>query len=261
MFMPLLRARFFLFASALLLPLRGEAHFQMVIPSADIVGVEDPKEISLEVLFAHPFEGVGMDMEKPAQFGVLAAGKKADLLESLGPATLHDHKAWKAPYRLTRPADYVFFVAPQPYWEPAEDRFIIHYAKVVVSAFGAEEGWDQEVGLKTEIIPLTRPYGLYAGNLFSGLVKVKGQARPGAEVEVEYYNKDGAFAAPASPFVAQVVKADSNGVFHYAMPWAGWWGFAALSEDDEKIEKDGEAKPVEIGAVIWVKAYESKKVR
>lgn len=54
---------------------------------------------------------------------------------------------------------------PKPYFEPAEDCYIIHYTKTVVSAFGLE-GWDRELGLKTEIVPLTRPFGLYAGNVF-----------------------------------------------------------------------------------------------
>ena len=43
---------------------------------------------------------------------------------------------------------------PQPYWEPAEDAFIIHYTKTVVTAFGDDGGWDEEIGLKTEIVPL-----------------------------------------------------------------------------------------------------------
>jgi hypothetical protein len=29
--------------------------------------------------------------------------------------------------------------------------------------------------------------------------------------------------------ITQVVKADANGVFTYGVPFAGWWGFAALN--------------------------------
>jgi cobalt/nickel transport protein len=43
-------------------------------------------------------------------------------------------------------------------------------------------------------------------------------------------------------------------MFSYAMPRAGWWGFAALSTADWTIKKDGVDKPVEIGAVYWVLA-------
>ena len=57
---------------------------------------------------------------------------------------------------------------------------------------------------------------------------------------------------PDELMVTQTVKADGNGVFTYAAPIPGWWGFAALSEADETIARDGEDKAVELGAVIWV---------
>ena len=122
---------------------------------------------------------------------------------------------------------------------------------------GLEDVWDQPVGLETEIVPLTRPYGLWAGNLFSGQVVLKGKPVPFAEIEVEYLNETatiGEFVEPpADPFITQVIKADSNGVFHYAMPRAGWWGFSALSEADWTLPQQGEQKAVEIGAVYWVR--------
>ena len=37
----------------------------------------------------------------------------------------------------------MFYMEPKPYWEPAEDCFIIHYTKTVVTAFGDDEGWDR----------------------------------------------------------------------------------------------------------------------
>ena len=55
-----------------------------------------------------------------------------------------------------------------------------------------------------------------------------------------------------------LIKTDANGVFSYAAPCAGWWGFAALSDADFKLEKNGEDKDVELGAVIWVKFHEMK---
>ena len=54
-----------------------------------------------------------------------------------------------------------------------------------MAALGDEEEWDQEVGLKAEIIPLTRPFGVSAGNVFRGLVKFNGKPLPGADVEVD----------------------------------------------------------------------------
>jgi len=42
------------------------------------------------------------------------------------------------------------------------------------------------------------------------------------------------------------------------MPRAGWWGFSALSEADWTLEHEGEAKPVEIGAVFWVQTRDMR---
>ena len=104
-----------------------------------------------------------------------------------------------------------------------------------MAALGDEEEWDQEVGLKAEIIPLTRPFGIYAGNVFQGVVKFKGKPVPDADVEVEYWNPGKKVTAPNEYFVTLKVKTDKNGVFTFAPPKAGWWGFSALNEEKEAI--------------------------
>ncbi len=228
------------------------AHFGMLIPSDNMVMQEDPREISLDLSFSHPMEMVGMELVQPKRFGVIANGKDQDLLTSLEKTRLMDHDAWRASYTIGRPGIYTFYMEPQPYWEPAEDSFIIHYTKTVATAFGDDEGWDAEVGLKTEIVPLSKPYALYAGNVFQGIVKLDGQPVPYAEVEVEYYNRDQSAQAPTEYMITQTLKADANGVFTYAAPQPGWWGFAALNEADFTLTHDGQEKPVEIGAVLWV---------
>jgi cobalt/nickel transport protein len=184
---------------------------------------------------------------------VVLKGKKTDLKPSLKEVKVDGHSTWQGTYKVKRPGDYIFYMVPKPYWEPAEDCFIVHYTKTVIDALGAEEGWDEPLGLKMEIVPLTRPYGLYAGNSFSGQVFYKGKPLPGAEVEVEYYNQDGKRKAPAGAYVTQVVKADERGVFTWAMPWSGWWGFAALhTDEDRQLEQDGKKKDVEVGGVFWL---------
>ena len=127
-----------------------------------------------------------------------------------------------------------------------------------MNALGLEEGWDTELGLKTEIVPLTRPYGLWSGNVFQGIVKVDGKPVPYSEVEVEYYNQDGKVKAPSDPYITQVIKADENGIFTYAMPKAGWWGFAALNTAHYTMKHNGGEYPVEIGAVMWVNTRDMK---
>jgi cobalt/nickel transport protein len=246
----------------------ARAHFGAVIPSDDIVTNEDSKTINLQVKFIHPLEMDYMKMVKPKRFGVVHDAKKFDLLENLkdakgkGPEQEKEFTFWTIDYNIRRPGDYTFYVEPMPYWEPAEDVFIVHYTKVCVNALGLEKGWDEPIGLETEIIPMTRPYGLWTGNLFTGQVLLKGKPVPYAEVEVEYLNESSVntsiVVAPADPYITQVVKADVNGVFSYAMPRAGWWGFSALSEAEWKLEHIGKEKGVEIGAVYWVYTREMK---
>lgn len=230
------------------------AHFGMIIPSDEMVMKGDSREVALQLMFWHPFEGMGMDLVKPAEFGVVARGQKEDLLATLVPQKLKGRDTWKTSYTIKRPGIYVFYFIPRPYWEPAEDCYILHYTKTVIAAYGDDQDWNEAIGLKTEIVPLSKPFGLYAGNVFQGVVLLNGKPVPGAEVEVEHFNVGGKYSAPSDYMVTQTIKADPNGVFTYAVPKAGWWGFAALSTDDRQIR----GKDVEIGAVLWVNFHEMK---
>lgn len=248
-----------LLAAAMMIPGGALAHFQEVIPSADIVPEDGDRTIGLELTFTHPMEmGPVMEMAPPVRFGVLADGKNHDLKSQLKAVKKGEGKtAYTASYKVDAPADYVFYVEPAPYWEPAEGKSIIHYAKVVVD-FGSGEGWDKLVGLPVEIEPLVRPYGLWTGNAFSGIVRKNGKPVPFAEIEVEWRN-DGSVKAPSDPFITQVIKADAAGRFSYVMPRAGWWGFAALVDGDKPVKNpQGKMAPVELGALMWVKTVDMK---
>jgi len=228
------------------------AHFGMVIPAKPAVTGAN-RSIELSLSFAHPFETTGMDLEKPSHFYVLKDEIKTDLLPGLHEATIMDHQGWKTEFRVKRPGVYHFIMEPAPYWEPTEDLSIIHYTKVIVPAFGSEDGWELPAGLPTEIVPLLRPFGNYAGNSFVGQVLVNGKASGGAEVEVEFYNQEQKLTAPSDYHITQRVKADPNGVFSFTCPQPGWWGFAALSHADFKLKNpQGEEKGVELGAVLWI---------
>ncbi len=235
------------------------AHFGMVIPSDSMVMQEDVRSVDLTLSFSHPFEMVGMELVRPKRFCVVHDGKTEDLTAQLKETKVMGQTAWQGLFQVKRPGAYTFFMEPVPYWEPAEDCFIIHYTKTVVAAFGDDEGWDMPAGLKTEIVPLSKPFGLYAGNVFQGMVLLDGKPVSGAEVEVEYYNEDKQVTAPTDYMIAQTIKADPNGVFTYAVPSDGWWGFAALNPADYQIAHNGDNKDVELGAVIWVRFHKWQK--
>ncbi len=233
------------------------AHFGMVIASDTMVMPEDNHEVRLTFSFSHPFDGQGMPLARPEKVAVMTGGVgQTDLQRHLTPAQVMGNKAWTVSYRIKRPGVYQFFMEPQPYWEPAEDCYIIHYTKTVIAAFGNEEGWDRPLGLKTEIVPLSRPFGLYVGNIFRAMVMLDGKPVPHARVEIEYYNQDGHARAATDFMVTQTVKSDADGIFAYSPPVSGWWGFAALTDGRFKLKHDGIDKDVELGAVIWVRFHD-----
>ena len=228
------------------------AHFGMIVPDEAMLDQEEGRSLNLRIGFGHPFAPSGMEMAPPAFLAVRTPEGEADLTDALEPADFHGAAGFTVTYPVKRPGVHVFHMTPEPYWEPAEDVFIVHYTKTYVPAFGDDTGWDAELGLPIEIVPLTRPFGLWAGNVFQGIVKRDGTPVPHAEVEVEFYNEDSSASVPSELMTTQTVRADAAGVFTYAAPMPGWWGFAALDTADEQIEQAGEPKDVEIGAVIWV---------
>ena len=243
-------------ATSLFATTAAQAHFQEILPTTDRFGAESDS-LGIDLVFTHPMErGPTMAMQAPVRFGVVGPDGETDLLSTLAEKRVDGVPAWEAAYVPAEPGNYVFFVEPQPYWEPAEGKSIIHYSKVVVDAYDWGNDWATMVGMPVEIEPLVRPYGLWTGNVFSGIVRGNGEPVPFAEIEVEWVN-DGSVIPPGDAFITQVLKADGNGVFHYAMPRAGWWGFAALLEADYQLaDPSGTMQPVELGGLIWVNAVD-----
>ena len=227
----------------------ANAHFLTFISNTDNLSNPKQTKVDFDISFIHPFEQSGMILEKPEVF-VNSKDNKLVLTET----KKFDHKSWKSSYEIKTPGVNKFFVQPQPYFEPAEEKFISHVPKLIISSFGLEDGWDTPLGLKYEIVPMTKPFALYAGNLFQGKVLHDGKPASNVEVEVELYNEFG-LKAPSDAHITQVVKTDDNGVFSFVMNHKGWWGFAALIEEGELKHGDGKMYPVENGALIWVKAY------
>lgn len=232
------------------------AHFQVLVPSEDTVSAEGDRTITLDIRFTHPMaRGPLMNMTEGAKLGVKVRGAVTDLTGTLVPRTVEGHAAYTAEYTLQRPGAHIFHLEPAPYWEAGEKSYLVHYTKVVVDAFGAWGGWDDAVGFPVEIIPLSRPYGLWTGNVFRAVVTHDGKPVPHAHIEVEYLNDSGEITPPAPAFETQVLKADENGIFVYGLPKAGWWGFAALVDTEQTMTgPDGEQVDVETGGLLWVRA-------
>ena len=242
------------------------AHFGMIIPDVDYVGNKNESTIGVKIMFAHPFDGQTITMERPEEFGVIVNGDKVSLTNKLketkviGYNEKDGHTGYFLKYTLEKPGDYIFYFISKPYWESADDKYTIHYTKVIVNGFELQDAWYKEIGLKTEIVPLTCPYTIYKGNTFSGIVKVDGNVAPFTDVKVEYYNENGRAKIPNPLFETQIIKCDGNGVFSYSFPESGWWGFSAVNTDDKnEISYRDKLKKVEIGADLWIRVHIFRK--
>jgi cobalt/nickel transport protein len=240
-------------ATSVLPTTEAKAHFGMVIPSSPIV-TQEKRTIELSLSFSHPFEGVGMDLVQPARFYSVANDKEIDLDGCLEATSIMGRAGYRCNYTPARPGVYQFVMEPQPYWEPLEDSYIIHYTKTLVGVFGSDEGWQHLLGLPVEIKPLLRPFGNYQGNSFSGQVLFDGKPAPYATVEVEFYDQAGRYRPPTDYHTTQVITTDPNGVFTFTCPLSGWWGFSSLTEADYQLkDSQGNDKPVELGGVLWIR--------
>lgn len=245
------------------------AHFQMIYTPES--ALEKATEIDLKLVFTHPFEaGHTMDMGQPEQFFVVRKEKKKDLLGSLKPITwaslANSGAAYETSYKLRGMGDNIFCLVPSPYFEAEEEVYIQQISKMVVNTAGFPTDWDAEIGLPAEIVALDKPYALWTGNVFRGIVKSDGKPVPYAEIEVEYLNhaplmdknafaKEAKVEAPQDAFVTMTIKANAAGEFSFGIPKAGWWGFCALGVGPVKEHK---GKELSQDAVIWVQARDMK---
>ena len=249
----------------LMVAMPASAHFQMIYTPES--ALEKAAAIDFKLVFTHPFDaGHTMDMGAPEQFYVVRKGQKTDLMKTLKPIRWtslgNTGAAYESAYKLRGMGDNVFCLVPSPYYESEEEVYIQQITKVIVNTAGFPTDWDAEIGLPAEIVPLDKPYALWTGNVFRGVVRADGKPVPNAEIEVEYLNHEplmdkNAFArnakveAPQDAFVTMTIKANVNGEFAFGIPRAGWWGFCALGVGPDK-EHDG--KELSQDAVIWVQA-------
>lgn len=245
------------------------AHFQMIYSPES--ALDRGKPIDLKLVFSHPFEaGHTMDMGAPEQFFVVRKGKKTDLLDTLKPirwsSLTNSGKAYETSCKLRGMGDNVFCLVPAPYYEKEEEVYIQQITKAIVNTAGFPTDWDAEIGLPAEIVPLDKPYALWTGNVFRGIVKSEGRPVPYAEIEVEYLNhtplmdknafaKEALAEAPQDAFVTMTIKANVNGEFSFGIPKAGWWGFCALGVGPAK---EHQGKELSQDAVIWIQAVDMK---
>lgn len=254
------------------LSLQASAHF--VVMYTPQTALLRPTDVPLHLVFTHAFAGgPTMAMERPQRFyysrrpGPGQISEEVDLLPYLAPLEWQNGdttvQAWKAdiPRSAMRSlGDYQIVVEPEPYLEESEGLYIQQFAKVMVNVGGVPGNWAETLGLPAEIEALNKPYANWTGAVFRGIVLSDGIPVPYTQVEVEYLNhpldtdnnrfqEPGLIEAPHPSLEAMVILTNEFGEFSFAMPKAGWWGFAALSVGPET---EYEGMPLSQDAILWV---------
>lgn len=251
-------------AAALSLSAASHAHFQlMYTPESQL---EKPATIDMKLVFGHPMDnGHVMNMAQPEEFFVLFKDQKTDLLKDLKKITWTGHDntadAYQIDYKIRRNGDYIFGLVPAPYYEKGEDIYIQQITKRYINKGAMPTGWEEPLGLKTEIVPKVKPYQVFAGSTFTGQLLSEGKPAAGVECEIEFMNTDidskaNAFGKDTHrepPASAIVAITDDNGMFTFGIPKAGKWGFACLGAGPDT---EFEGKELSQDAVLWIEAQE-----
>jgi len=228
---------------------------------ADPPLVSDPKskELHVSIAFGHPFEQTATDMDLVQMFTAIKysakgeeQGTRREFLDILKATKYLKKNAWTATIPLPDPGLYQIVVETRPYWEETQGVFLQQFAQTFVPVRGYEYGWELPVGLKLEILPLTRPFGLIAPALFTGRVLLDGKNLPDTPIRIEYLNEDKR-TVPSTYHQTQRTITDEHGVFSFVCPHPGWWGFAAVTKGDDPLKgPDGQAKATELSGVLWL---------
>jgi len=241
----------------------AEAHFQLIYtPDSN---VQKAGNLPVKLIFWHPMtNGHAMDMGQPEEFYSVFKGKKTDLTSTLKPMKFkglsNESAAYDASVKLKRNGDYALVVVPSPYYEESEDIYIQQITKTFINKGDTPSDWAAPVGLKTEIVPLNKPYGALVGSTFSGIVMKEGKPAAGIEIEIEHTvsepdmttNKTSNNKVSEIPGGALAVVTDANGKFTFGIPTEGYWGFAALGSGPITEHK---GKDLSQDAVLWIKAH------
>ncbi|MEG2171992.1 MAG: DUF4198 domain-containing protein [Desulfovibrionaceae bacterium] len=260
----------------------AEAQYILLVPDQPTVesplpAKKVPTQMDVLVAFVEPQEHAGIDLDRPQMFAVIRRSlampenenareqaavpmaTREDLLGNLEEIKYLNRQAWAANVPLSIPGLYQLITESRPWWNAKDNNFIQQFVKTTVPVFGEGLGWDEPANLKFEILPLTRPFGNVAPTHFRGKVLLSGTPLPDCYVKITRHNtEERPFPSPWHE--SQLVKTDGQGIFSFVCPLPGWWGFMAVTQGDPLKGPDGQIKPLEMGAIIWMYVDENLPV-
>lgn len=233
----------------------AQAHFPILIHDADLAATNGP----VTVIYAtgHPFE---LEMEpapRPDRLIYLdSRGQTTNLTAGIQAALFRgdtNGRAWQLRFEPPR-GDGLLALDSAASEDAAQKTVYREYVKVCLHR-GRQDGWDRRTGQPLEIVPLTRPYGLRAGMVFTGKLMRGDSPVTNTEVYYERLNerRPSSNSPPPEPLITFAVRTDGNGQFTVALPDVGWWILAAYLDDLGKVRDDGKEHRLEGFAALWVR--------
>lgn len=218
-----------------------------------------PWQADILISLMEPWRYENIDMDMPQMFALFESGdvespegmERRDLLEDMEEIRYLDKKAWSANVALSKVGPHIFVLESKPWWDEKDSKYRQYLAKSIIFSGAADKGWNKPAGLRLEIMPLTRPMGLYSPCLFSGQVLQEGKAAANIAVTVGHINENGTSAA--TPWHGALrVMTDSEGLFSVVLNEPGWWYCEAAIPGEPLKGSDGEIKPLELSSVFWL---------
>lgn len=221
------------------------------------------EEVDMLISLMSPREHAARPMDMPQLFAVLrhdAATRfvngtpqpdRRDLLGDLEETLYLKTRAWAANVAIERPGLYQFITETRPRFDTGRRCFEQQYVKSILPVHGIEDGWERPAGLRLEILPLTRPFGLSAGAVFSG--RAVGPEGPLAHARV-YMDRVRTEKKPAPALWQHDLegRTDSDGRFVLTPDAPGWWCCVVEVEGQPLKGPDGQPTPLILGSVLWL---------
>lgn len=236
---------------------------QTAAPAQAHAAQQIDEEVDVLITMMRPFQYEGLVMDMPQMFAVLrydsttpvkdgvAQPERRDLLGDMEEIRYLNQKAWGANVALTKPGLYQFITEGRPWWDAAHGRFLQHYVKTTLPVYGVEHGWNLAVGQRFEIVPLSRPFGLTAPAIFSGIALMDGKPLASASVRMARINTEKR-SVPTSWHEDIAARTDSKGEFSFVLNQPGWWCCMASIPGDPLKGPDGQLKPLQLGTLFWL---------
>lgn len=237
----------------------GFAHFPMLIHDTPFAEVNQPVQFMYAV--GHPYEQEYAPAAKPEKVYVVSPdGSQQDITDQLTEGTYQvddiTAEVWNFEYAPADFGDSIVALNSEPLFGLNQ---VVNqeYLKVILHASG-QSGWDQRTGQPIEIVPLTRPYGMEEGFVFTGQLMQGDQPLAGVDIEIEQFltHVPRPEDLPPEPMITRVVKTDVNGIFSYTLPNPGWWILAASVDNAGVITIDGNEYTLNGLAALWVHVEE-----